>query len=456
MTRAPSLQRRLGLGLATLMLMMWLLATLISGLIVRHELDEAFDSALQETAQRLLPLAVDDLMERESVAPARRMAALRPHQEHFTYVVRDRDGKVLLQSHDADPAVFPPAPVQGFRDTPRHRIYGEGTVSDTIFIEVAEPLTHRDEAAFEASLALLAPLPFLVPLSLVAVWWIVRRSLGPIFVLRAEIETRGGGNLSPVSDEVLPLEIAPIAAAVNRLMDRLRRALDAERSFTANSAHELRTPIAGALAQAQRLIAEAPSGSQKDRARQIERSLQHLARLSAKLMQLARAEAGMLPAATPQDLAPVLSHVIDEFRREDEGGPRLRFAIGAAGALLARMDADGFAILMRNLIENALKHSPQGTPVEVALDANRAVHVINEGPVVAPDVLVRLRNRFERGRTAASGSGLGLAIADAIATGAGARIDLYSPAINRTDGFEAVLTMPPAGPETVAAGRTML
>lgn len=455
MTRAPSLQWRLGLWLTLLMLLMWLLATIASGLIVQDELDEAFDSALQETAQRLLPLAVDDLMERDGESPARRMAALRPHHEHFTYLVRDKDGQVLLRSHDAEPEVFPPVPMHGFRDTPTHRIYGEGTVSDTIFIEVAEPLEHRREAIVETALALLAPLLFLVPFSLAAVWWIVRRSLGPIFALRTEIETRGGGNLAPVSDEALPAEIAPIAAAVNRLMDRLRRTLDAERSFTANSAHELRTPIAGALAQTQRLIAESQSGPHRDRARQIELSLQHLARLSAKLMQLARAEAGGFLSKTPQDLAPVLSHVIDEFRREDEGGSRLRLTTGAS-ALLARMDADAFAILMRNLIENALKHSPQGTPVEVVLDAKGAVHVINRGSVVAPDVLVRLKNRFERGRTGASGSGLGLSIADAIAKGAGARIDLYSPAINLADGFEAVLALPPVRAETVAAEGAML
>ncbi|MBN1237970.1 MAG: HAMP domain-containing protein, partial [Gammaproteobacteria bacterium] len=276
MKRTVSLQRRLGLGLAFGVTALWLVATVGTGLVIRHEFDEAFDSALQETAQRLLPLAVIDIMEREDELTGRLVAPLVEHEEFLTYLVRDDGGRVLLRSHDADPAVFPETPSTGFHETATHRLYGEAAVSGTIVIEVAEPLEHRDEATWEAVATLVIPLALLVPLSLLGAWWLVRLTLRPLRRFTDEIEARGGADLSPVAADGVPAEILPIARAVNRLIDRLRRVLEAERSFSANSAHELRTPIAATLAQAQRLIAEAPEGPLRSRAERIEGSLHRL------------------------------------------------------------------------------------------------------------------------------------------------------------------------------------
>lgn len=439
MKRASSLQHRLSFGLVSAVFAMWLAGMLAAGYMVRHELDEAFDSALQETAQRILPLAVQDILSRQGAPSPRRLAPLKKHDEFLTYVVRDQDGNVLLQSHDADSAHFPDIPVLGFRNTQTHRLYGESAVSDTVFIEVAEPLKHRREAAFEATMAVVLPLPVLIPLSLFVVWWIVRRSMRPIASLRSQIEVRGGGDLSSISATDLPSEIAPIAVSVNHLMERLRRVLEAERNFTANSAHELRTPIAATLAQTQRLIAEAPDDATRERAQQIEKSLRQLSRLSEKLMQLARAEGGSLLCETAQDLLPVLRHVLDEFRQGDAARPHVMLSVEAAAKIQSRMDPDAFAILMRNLIENALKHGQDGGDVDIAVTADGAVHVTNGGAPVAETTMTKLTQRFERGLTVAKGAGLGLAIADTIARGAGAQLAFNSPVPGRDDGFEAVL-----------------
>lgn len=439
MTAGPSLHRRLGLGLATAILTMWLAATAVAGFVLRHEMDEVFDSALQETAQRLLPLAVRQVIDTDAVGAAR-METIQPHQEHLTYLVRNPEGRILLQSHDADPRNFPTAPAIGFHDTGTHRIYGESVVSGTVAIEVAEPLEHRREAALESLLTLLIPLPFLIPLSILGSWLFLRRAMQPLARLRAEIEDRGGGNLSPIAVPGLYREIAPMGDSVSRLLDRLRRALDAERSFAANSAHELRTPIAGALAQTQRLIAEAPTADVRERAGAIEAALQRLARLSEKLLQLARAEGGAALSDSVQNLRPVLLHLIEEFRRRSDDGWRLHLA-EPAGALSGRMDPDAFAVLVRNLIENALRHSPPGIPVDIRISTDGAIHVVNGGPTVPVAVLARIRAPFQRGLTDAQGSGLGLAIADRIAHAAGATLELHSPAIGQDDGFEVVLRL---------------
>lgn len=438
--RKYSLQKRLGLGLTLGMTVLWLIAVTASALVVRHELNEVFDSALEETAQRILPLAVVEITNREGTT-AQRIAALDAHDEYLTYLVRAGEGNILLRSHDADPGVFGDRAHKGFVTTPTHRIYGVAAVRNTLWIQVAEPLAHRREATLEASAALLLPLALLIPLSLVAVWWLVRTSLRSVRAYRDAISARGPGDLSPVRTEHLPTEIEPIAAAVDQLLERLRRALDAERSFTANSAHELRTPLATALAQVQRLKQEMPSGSLQDKTLQIEETLRGLSRLAEKLMQLAKAEGGRLLSEQPQDLVPVLALVVDEFHHS--ATLPLQLDLPEGSPVMSTLDQDTFAILVRNLIDNALKHGAADQPVNISLTAGGVLRVINSCPVIPPERLQYLLGRFVRSATDAPGSGLGLAIADAIATGIGATLTLRSPATGRLDGFEVIFCIQP-------------
>jgi len=432
-----SLQWRLALWLGAGVALLWAAAAAVTAQRLRHEMDAVFDSMLEETAQRILPLAVMEIANRDSDDQLdQRVATLRRHDEHFTYIVRDAGGAVLLRSHSADPVVFPPFAGMGFASTATHRLYSDAAVQGTVTITVAEPLAERRAAVNDLLLRLTLPPGLAVPFSLLVAWGVVRLSMAPVRRLRLGIEGRGGGDLTPVAEDGQPSEIRPIALAVNRLLDRLRRTLEAERSFTANSAHELRTPVAAALAQTQRLIAEAPDEATRERARQIEAALRRLSRLSEKLMQLARAEGGRLQAAEPVDLAVILRMVVGEMTRAADGAGRIELAL-PGGAVRSRMDPDAFAIIARNLIENALKHGAPGAPVHVALSAGGMLRVANKGPAVPPELLARLSEPFERGRTRAAGAGLGLAIVKAIASGTGGRIELASPPEGRQDGFEA-------------------
>ena len=441
MNKQYSLRKRLSFGLALGLTLMWLAGVLVCGLVVRHELDEAYDSALQEMAQRLLSLAVIDILDHEGTLTERRITPLKPHDEFLTYAVRDQLGNIILQSHDMDRSVFPKKPKLGFNSTETHRIYGEAAVSNTIFIEVAEPLKHRQEAAIESTIALIIPLGLFLPFSFIGVWWLVSRSMQPVIGLSSQIEARSAGDLSQVNSPDLPIEVKPITNSVNNLMARLQRSLEAERNFTANSAHEFRTPIAGALAQTQRLISSLQDDDLRIKAEGIEASLQRLAQISEKLIQLARAEGGGIITEKPIDLAPILNATVDEFQRHSESGSRLRYTPTKTGMLIAQIDADAFAILMRNLIENALKHSPAGSTVDVSAFGGQ-VKVVNEGPILTPDTLVGITKRFTRGPSDADGSGLGLAIAAEIATNSNLKLNFQSPANNRQDGFEVIVELP--------------
>lgn len=444
--RPQSLQRRLGLGLALGMILLWLAGSVAAGLILRSEIDEVFDSALQEVAQRILPLAYSEILNSEPPAegesPIQRLPSVLPHQEQITYIVRDGEGRVLLQSHDADPGTFPARMTIGFQDLRGLRLYTEAAVLGTLFVTTAEPISHRRQAVIEAVGMLLWPLALLLPLSQIGVWALVRFTLRPVQAFEHEIEARGRGDLSPVNATALPRELAPVAGSVNRLIARLQRALEAERGFTASSAHELRTPVAAALAQTQRLIAEVPYGPARERARTVEAALRQLARLSEKLLQLAKAEGAGLLAETPQDLARILGFVLDEFRDDPDAATRLTITLPMSGVLVSRMDADAFAILVRNLIENALKHGAADEPVSVVLNDDGLLRVSNGGAVVEPEAMARLKRPFERGDSRANGSGLGLAIAEAIAAGAGTELKLCSPMPGRASGFEARIQLP--------------
>ncbi|RBH53690.1 MULTISPECIES: ATP-binding protein [Pseudomonas] len=437
MKPSASLQKRLGLGLTLGLTLLWLGGTVGAWLVVQHELNEAFDSALEETAQRILPLAVLEIGSRDRAPEAQHVPTLRMHKEYLAYRVRDAEGVILMQSHDASPEIFSKPPSEGFSTTEKYRLYGASARHGAVFIEIAEPLSHRREAAREALFALLLPLLALIPISLLGTWLLVRISLRSVLAYRRAVEVRGVGDLSPIKVARLPAEIDPLAEAVNHLLERLRKALETERSFTANSAHELRTPLAATLAQTQRLRHEAPEGPLRVRATKIESSLRELIRLSEKLMQLAKAEGGGLLSETPQDLIPLLAHVVDEWNQNS--GRRINLQLPARASVCAAIDPDAFGILLRNLIENALKYGATDQPVEVSLTNQGLLRVVNAGIAVPEPVLQRLTERFVRGSSESSGSGLGLAIAKTIVHGVKASMTLASPAPGRTDGFEVAI-----------------
>ncbi|WP_373050392.1 ATP-binding protein [Thalassovita aquimarina] len=435
-----SLMARLALSLGILLTILWIAAASVTATLLRHEMDEVFDSALKETAQRLLPLAVVDIIGREDAGITQRLGAVREHDEFFTYIVRNAEGRILLQSHAADPAVFPAYDGPGLRQTATHRLYNDDALQGSIRITVAEPLDHRAAVAREIQIGLGLPLLIVIPVALLVIAFAVRASLGSLRRFRETLHARNARDLSPVPADGLPSDIAPMAATLNALLERLRAAFDAERSFAANAAHELRTPLAGAIAQAQRLQAETTDPAAKARAGDIEATLKRLTRLSERLMQLARAEGGRLRLDRSSDLRTVARIVIEDI---GQAAPSGRIALTLPDQpVISDLDPDIFGILCRNLIENALRHGSDTAPIEVELMADGTLSVANDGATVPPETLTQLTARFERAGTGIDGSGLGLAIVAAIAERIGSELDLKSPRPGRASGFEATVALP--------------
>ncbi len=441
-----SITRRLIITLVIGITFFWCLAGIGSNYVFTEELNETFDLALKETAERLLPLAIDDLGDHDDDGPARQLApSLLGRVEYLNYQISDQNGRVLL--HTADSADLPPdvysgAPRRGFRTVEDYRTYSETDDTTGLTLTLAEITSHRSEAIADSTRTLFWPLLPLLPLSVIGIWLIVRQTLMPVHRLSAQIAARDGGNLEPLDVSDQPRELRPIAEATARLLERLRAALDAERAFAANSAHELRTPLAGALAQTQRLIAEIGTAPGAARAREIEQALRRLSDLSEKLLQISRMETGLGASEAAVDLLPALDLVVQDFRSVVRSPELIHYQRPSPGQLTARMDLDAFAIVMRNLLENAIKHGKPDTPIDIASGSDGSLSVGNESALIPSDQLQQLSQRFARGSTEAAGSGLGLSIVETIMRQSGGELSLRSPRAGRADGFEVILKLP--------------
>ena len=436
MMAPASLQGRLLLWLGAVLLVSWIGASWVTAVLLRHEIEEVFDSSLQETAQRLLPLAVLDIVGREDGDTAsQRLGAIRSHDELFTYVVRDDKGEVLLRSHAANLSNFPPYGEAGFGRTATHRLYSEEALQGTIRITVAKSLAHQDAVIREMQMGLGLPLLLVIPAAFAAVAFAVRQSTRSLRAFGDQLETRNEKDLTPVASGSLPSEVAPLAATMNALMERLREAFDAERSLATDTAHELRTPLAGAIAQAQRIQTETDEPRTAQRGADIEATLKRLTSRAERLMQLARAEGGRLNLDQASDLRDTLEVVIGDMRRNDHHG-RINLILPPT-PVLSTADPDAVGIVCRNLVENALRYGSQSLPVEVRLSLDGVLTVSNDGPVVPAETQARLGGRFERGTAIGRGSGIGLSIVSTIAARMGSKLTVTSPRPGAETGFEA-------------------
>jgi len=427
--------------LAAAMAGVWLLGSVAAGLLTRFEVNERLDNALEEVAQRLMPVAEGSLLEPEAMRSLSEHLLPAVDPRAIAYQILSRTGQLVLRSPNAPEEPFPGKPQLGFHDTPRYRIYTTPATEGPYWLEVAEPQVHRSEALGRAIELAVLPLLAFLPLSWIVIRWAVRRSFGPLIKLQSEIGTRSGTNLAQIPDLQFPAELLPIHTAVNRLLERLERALTTERQFAANSAHELRTPIAGALAQMQVLAAQLNDARHVERTRVIIRQLKSLGELTEKLLQLSRAGAGLALAREPVDLVPALKVLVDEFRRQDGLRDRLVIELGSTSRFIVNSDIDVLGIAIRNLLENAARYGARDEPIHVFVRGH-TVGVSSGGPVVSPDLLAVLTQPFQRGTTEGEGRGLGLAIVNSIMQQVGGSLRLSSPPAGRSSGYEALLVFP--------------
>ncbi|MFT8564590.1 MAG: HAMP domain-containing sensor histidine kinase [Acetobacter orientalis] len=444
----------------------------------KFEIAERLDDSLQEVAERL-QFAVLLLNQPGNVQAVAHLSHITPLS--LAYQITDTQGHVLLRSANAPVEAFV-TPIQaGFYGQKAFRVYVMPAAQPDRFILVGEPQFHRAQATHHAIFIAVLPILGAIPCIWVLVMWQVRRSMAPLVRLQDEIKERGSGNLNPVPNLNLPTELATIQTAVNLLLERVHKALAAERAFAANAAHELRNPIAALLAQAQTLhstITTYPATNQTSAIAQrlttMTEQIQRLGRITEKLLQLSRAVAGTGLQRNRFDMLSVLHVVADELDPPHNTTPqRLVLETGAFTSLTVMGDMDATGILLRNLLENALCHSPTGSAVHVNLYAETPQNqtctmqqhttlqhtakttppfiptpktvlltIENQSTALSPTTLTALTDPFVRGCTQAEGSGLGLAIARTISNHMGVPMQLFSPIPGHKTGFMVRLSFP--------------
>lgn len=426
MKQAKTLGAHLGVRIALSLLLVWVVATIVSLWVLMREMNASADKSLQETAQRLLPLAVSDhrlhqigildvrpdlsLLNSFDIGTTPRLLTDKP--EYLLYQLRDSSGRVLLRSHNAPINPMLSEIRTGFSQIDNFRIFTASTADNRFHIQVAESAQHRYGALVDSLLIFILVFVLALPVSFIVVYTAVRQRLIPISRFTQAIATRHGNNLTAISQQDLPEDFTEVQEATNALLDRLRAALISEREFAANSAHELRTPIAVALAQLQRLRQELGETDQGVRLQFVEQSLKRLARLIDKLLQLARAESAALFSGQPTSVKQVVEMVSREL-----DPLRQRVELIYDTNLKLDLDPDALAVILSNLIENGLKYAPPESPVIVRITPNLELQVENLAPQLTQDSLTSLSERFVRGTDRSKpGSGLGLAIVGAFCT----------------------------------------
>ena len=445
MSQTGSLSRRLSRLIIAGFAAIWILALVATAVVLRNEQQALADKIVQETAQIYLPAIVSDYrlgLANGGTLPIKFESRLRfdpdgrlePAEEALVYRLLDRAGTTLVVSHVPPEFAFPAATSSGYAKTESHVFFTTPPNGEGFVVQVGDLRQERSKAFFESLTALVIPMLAILPLAYLAVAWIGKRALAPLDQLRGEIEARSDARLDPIDAGGQPAELRAITATLNGFMIRLSQALDGERAFATSAAHELRTPVAVALAQVQRMRAEADNEAEQ-RLATTEEALKRMSRLVARLLQLARAETGIGLSQDAQDLSKLFDVVLDDNLRLPDRSNRLQI-LRPEQPVYAKVDPDAFAMIAGNLIDNAFQYAPPGSPIEVELTREGMFRVRNEGPNIPSAELERLPRRFQRGTTSADGFGLGLYIAEKVARHSGGRLQLISPPANGTSGFE--------------------
>lgn len=414
-----SLRGRLLVFLLTLAAVAAAVVATVSYRSVLAETDRIFDYQLRQMAL--------SLRDQGAIAEEERAALEDPA---FDYVVQvwTGDGSITYSSHRRPG--LPRTAVLGFAevdiDGRRWRVFS--TTSRGRVIQVAQPLAVRHQLAADAAWRSVAPLAIAAPLVALAVWWLVGVSLAPLRSLVAAVRARDAESLAPLPLAGLPSELAPLGAALNALLARLATSFDAQRSFVADAAHELRSPLTALKLQLD-LARRAPDDATRAQAlAELAAGTERMRHLIEQLLVLARAEPGGAEAVLADtDLAEVARQAAADTVPLAAAN-EVDLELDAPRPQIVHADAAALRILLRNLVDNAVRYAGRGGRVLVQVTGGAAqaiVRVDDSGPGIPPAERARVFDRFyRRDSGGSSGSGLGLAIVRAIAQRHGAQVSL--------------------------------
>ncbi|MGO4394320.1 sensor histidine kinase [Variovorax sp. M-6] len=394
------------------------------------------DTMLKETAELVLFSLPENVGLLSAVPPAAPAvaapASYRKSGEVFQVWV---NGRNVIRSPDAPLAPIRASFTDGYSreqvNGAYSRVYAVSDAGHRIQVQVSRPLAQwRQDVWTGVSFSLLNTLAMLVPLS-ATIWFVIRWSFRPVTAVRVAVQEKEALDFSPLPIRGLPEEMRSLVESFNRLLERLHRAVEGERRFIADAAHELRTPLAALSAQA--FVAQRAEGIEEKNAALalLATGVDRTARLSEQLLELARLDAA---ADTARHVPLELSRLVEIVVRDFQGLARHRnqqLSLDIEPCMIWG-DVDELGILLRNLVDNALRFSGEGGQIAISCRLERiagargvCLRVTDDGPGVPPPLRDRIFERFYRvAGSGQPGSGIGLSLVWRIAQLHEARIEV--------------------------------
>jgi two-component system sensor histidine kinase QseC len=414
-----SLQGRLLVLVLGLVTAAWLATAALTWIDVRHELDELLDSHLAQAAALLVVQQTREFEDDQRVdAPTLHRYAPKVAFQVF------HEGRLALRSAKAPaaPMLAGGGAADGFRTIDiagtAWRVFSTRGSEGDVRVFVGEQVRSRNSILWAVLRSSLGPMLFALPVLALAAWWAVRQGVAPLRRLGGTLARRTPDALQPIAVNGAPSEMVPMLDALNGLFTRIAELLESERRFTADAAHELRTPIASIRAQAQVALG---ATADSERSHALHATLQgcdRATRLVEQLLTLSRLESGAQHAPVAVDLAALARRVVAELAPSALGKQQV-VALDASAPCTVQGDATLLSVMIRNLVDNAIRYSPPGATVNIAVSNEQGavrLAVDDSGPGMSHADMARIGERFFRVvGSGQDGSGLGWSIARRIA-----------------------------------------
>ncbi len=408
-----------------------------SGIVVYIEADqesqELFDQSLAETAHLLLTLADHEAEESlASTAHTLTESNVEKHSQYLLFQIWDTQKRLLYRNNAAPETPLTTDTTSGFGWTQLNgqpwRTYSIWNAPHRLQIQIAEPISHRKDISGRFAYKLLLFAVLVLPLMAGAIWWMINRLFRALQHSADQVSQRTPNDLEKVDLAGAPVELHSLLTALNHLFERVSHAMEQEQRFTANASHELRTPLAAIKANLQ-VIQRARNDPERDEAAAgLLISVDRATRLVGQLMTLSRLDPqdARDPALQTYDLQHFLAKQIPEFSLIAER-KQLNFTCNLQAASCL-MNPDTLAIMLRNLLDNAVRYTPASGQIELAcgsVDGLVFLRVSDSGPGIPEEMREKVFERFFRlPGASASGSGLGLSIVKSIVRSHDAQLEL--------------------------------
>ncbi|MGO4378590.1 ATP-binding protein [Pseudoduganella sp. RAF53_2] len=399
-----------------------------------NDADQIFDYHMQQMAMSLRSSA--------PMAATGNPGAEDDGNDDMLVQVWTRDGIQVFRSMSR--AELPQRAVLGFSNVrangTTYRVFS--IQSSGQIVQIAQDMRVRQRMAGTLALRTVGPIALMAPVLMLVVWWVVSGSLAPVQRVRRQVASRQADDLSPVSEGDLPDEVRPLVQELNLLFGRVRTAFEAQQHFVADAAHELRTPLAALKLQILSLERAADEHARAIAVGRLTAGIDRASRLIEQLLVLARQEAADA-RLEPINLTDLAKRTLGDMAGA-AGARDIDLGLEHADEASVKGQGDALLIMVRNLVDNAIKYTPTGGTVDLSVlrDEKQARVVVEDsGPGIAPEERERVFNRFYRvPGSEANGSGLGLAIIRAIAERHGATLALDQS--ERLGGLKVTVSFP--------------